>query len=141
MQQKFFIVIADKNRHVREFLKREFESDGYVVSLAKDETELLSLLNNQDAADLIILDLEMPCCEGVEIFEHLVHCNATIPIIVHTLLTEYFNHSEMQKAAAILEKTGANVDHLKSVVISVLKNHYPDRFHDALNYSELSNPL
>ncbi len=130
MDLNFTIIIADKNRHVREFLKREFESAGFIILLAKDEAELMSLMETQIETDLIIYDLEAPTSEGTEILEQLMDFKPFTPIIVHTLLTEYSGHQDVQRAAAFLEKTGANVDDLKRLVEAVLRHFYPARFQD-----------
>lgn len=40
-ENKFTILIADRNSNVREFLKREMMTEGYRVRLAKDSREVL----------------------------------------------------------------------------------------------------
>ncbi len=128
MEDQFAIIVADRNRHVRDFLKREFEADGYVILLAKDEKELLSLIDGAVPADLLILDLEVPCFGGADLMDQLNNRKPSMPVVVHTLLTEQSTHGAVQKAAAFLEKRGNNIDHLKDVVFGVLRRYYPDRF-------------
>ena len=113
---------------LREFLRREFEADGYCVQLAKDECELLSFLDADAPPDLLILDLDMPICGGPELLDKLLDRSPLLPVVIHTLLTEHVAHESMQKAAAFLEKRGNNIDHLKAVVIGVLRKCYPHRF-------------
>ena len=38
------ILLTDRNRHVRELLRRELETEGYVVAVARDAQEILGLL-------------------------------------------------------------------------------------------------
>ncbi len=128
MNSQFTILIADRNRHVRDFLRREFMADGYVVELARDETELLSGIQAAEPPDLIIVDLEMPCSEGPEAVEKLLASNPLVPVVIHTFLSEEAAHEICDRAAAFLEKRGNNVDHLKETVLKVLRRCYPHRF-------------
>lgn len=57
MRDSFTILIADRNRHVRELLRREFEADGYRVRLARDDRQVLTVINSAEPLDLLILDL------------------------------------------------------------------------------------
>lgn len=136
MENRFAIMVADRNRNVREFLRREFEADGYAVQLAKDEAELFCFLDATAPLDLLILDLDMPICGGPELLEKLLERRPLMPVVIHTVLTEYIAHESMQKAAAFLEKRGNNIDHLKSVVLGVLRKCYPNRFESVdVNYA------
>lgn len=128
MKSQFSILIADRNRHVREFLRREFIADGYSVQLAKDDRELLNLIDAETDTDLLILDLEMPYAGGPEVLELLFDRKPFLPVVIHTLLTDHAAHHSVQRAAAFLEKRGNNIDSLKEVVSSVLRKSYPDRF-------------
>jgi DNA-binding NtrC family response regulator len=128
MENRFAILVADRNRNVREFLRREFEADGYCVQLAKDETELFCFLDATDPPDLLIVDLDMPICGGPELLDRLLNRSPRLPVVIHTLLTDLVAHESIQKAAAFLEKRGNNIDHLKTVVLAVLRKCYPNRF-------------
>jgi CheY-like chemotaxis protein len=128
MKSQFNILIADRNRHVRDFLRREFIADGYSVQLAKDGRELLNLIDERSDTDLLILDLEMPYSGGPEVLERLFDRQPFLPVVIHTLLTEHVGHQAVKRAAAFLEKRGNNIDNLKEVVLSVLRKTYPNRF-------------
>jgi DNA-binding NtrC family response regulator len=130
MEPQFAIIVADRNRHVRDFLKREFEADGCLILQAKDEKELLSLIDGATPADLLILDLEVPCFGAADLLEQLNSRKPLLPVVVHTLLTETSTLPGVNRAAAFLEKRGNNIDHLKDVVFAVLKRYYPNRFPD-----------
>lgn len=41
MEKKFTLLIADRNRNVREFLKRELIAEGYGVKVARNGQEIL----------------------------------------------------------------------------------------------------
>lgn len=128
MSNQFTILIADRNRHVRDFLRREFMADGYAVELAGDDRELLSFIDASEPPDLLIVDLEMPCSEGPDVMETLLARNPLLPVVVHTFLSEEAAQEMCGRAAAFLEKRGNNIDHLKETVLRVLRRCYPHRF-------------
>jgi len=127
MDAPFTLLIADRNRHVRDYLRREFVADGYTVKLAKDDRELLSLIKEDVQTDLVILDLEMPYCAGLDVLKQLADREPRIPIVVHTLLNDQASREATRMAAAFLEKRGNSIDHLKATVGEILKKWYPDR--------------
>ncbi len=128
MDQLFTILIADKNRNVREFLKREFSEAGFYIKLAKDGIDLLDIINREPHPDLLICDLEMPFSNGLETLEELQQIRPGLPVIIYTFLTELAGHQAVRKVSAFLEKTGNDVENLKKAVGEALKQTYPDRF-------------
>jgi CheY-like chemotaxis protein len=125
---KFALIIADRNRHVRDFLKREFEACGFIALPAKDEMELLQLAEAAPPPDLLILDLDPEYFGGPQTLEELHNKMPDLPVVIHTLLTEEEAASSACIAAAFLEKRGNNIDLLKETVMEVLHERYPARF-------------
>jgi DNA-binding NtrC family response regulator len=127
MNDEFYILIADRNRHVREFLQRELKADGYRVGLARDGREVLLTVDGDQRPDLLILDLDIPH-EGWPALLKQIRRNAPdLPVVIHTLLTEFAGHPDLESTAAFLEKSG-NTDMLKSTVKKVLMTHYGKRW-------------
>jgi CheY-like chemotaxis protein len=127
MTDAFTILIADRNRHVRELLRREFISAGYRVQVARDDREVLSITTAHNHPDLVILDLDIPYLSGPAILEQLQDRDPPLPVVVHTLLTDYANHPAVQRAAGFFEKRGNNIEVLKATVAQVLQDWYPQR--------------
>ncbi len=127
MSPQFHILVADRNRHVRELLRRELMADGYTVELARDSREVMVSLQGNRIPDLLILDLDIPNLEGVSVIESLSGRTPPVPVVVHSLADESANPSLMQAAVALVEKSG-DTDHLKRVVQKVLRKCYPNRF-------------
>ena len=123
----FTILIADRNRHVRNFLRRELAAEGYQVEVAADGRDVLRRVGIADPPDLLILDLETPYSGGLAILERLQGRNFQLPVIIHAFPTEDVTHPAVQRAAAFVEKTG-NTDRLKAAVLEVFREYYPDRF-------------
>lgn len=124
MADRCKILIADRNRHVREFLRRELTAEGYQVEMAADGREVLSRISGNDPPHLLILDLEIPYLDEPEVWDRLKDCQPPLPLVIHTLLPHYPTNLTLPLAAAFLEKKG-DTDLLKAVVADVIGKYYP----------------
>ena len=127
MTEKFTLLIADRNRNIREFLQRELITDGYRVLLACDGRQVLKIIENE-VPDLLIIDLDIPYADELRVFERLQNGNQLIPLLVHTLPPGDTTSSFIQRAAGFVEKDGNNITNLKDTITQVLRKHYPHRF-------------
>lgn len=128
MADQFTILIADRNPHVREFLRREFITEGYHVQVAKNGREVLRMIDVADPPELLILDLDMPYVSGLAILEEIENLKLKLPVIIHTFCMEYEKHPAVQRAAGFWEKRGNNIDGFKTTISQVLRKYYPHRF-------------
>jgi len=126
-KEAFTILVADRNPHVRRFLKREMMAEGYEVRLAKSAREVLELAFDREHLDLLILDLDLPDAGNLDILQKLQERFPVLPVVVHTFLSEYVNHSFVLSSAAFVEKEGSNIDRLKTVVREILRKSYPQK--------------
>ncbi len=120
------ILIADRNRNVRDLLRRELTAEGYVVEVARDAREVLGRINGEDPPQLLILDLEIPFLDEPEVWARLQDRQPPLPVVIHTFLPEYPTNLTLPITAAFLEKKG-DTDQLKAVVAEVIGKHYPER--------------
>lgn len=127
MRKGFTILIADRNPRVRDFLKREMILEGYHVRLARNGREVLQSVLSGEPLDLLILDLDLPDAGQMSILEEVQKRIPTVPVVVHTFLSEYLNHPLILSNVAFVEKEGTNIDTLKNVVLNVLRQSYPRR--------------
>ena len=118
------ILIADRNRHVRDFLRRELSAEGYLVEVARDGREVQGRIDGDDPPHLLILDLEIPYLDEPEVWARLKDRQPPLPVVIHTFLPEYPTNLTLPFAAAFLEKKG-DTDRLKAVVAEVIGKHYP----------------
>ena len=118
------ILIADRNRHVRDFLRRELSAEGYRVEVARDGREVLGRIRGEDPPHLLILDLEIPYLDEPEVWARLKDRQPPLPVVIHTFLPEYPTNLTLPIAAVFLEKKG-DTDQLKAVVAEVIEKHYP----------------
>lgn len=118
------ILIADRNRHVREFLRRELLAEGYLVDAARDGREVLEMLNGRNPPDLLILDLDLPYLMELGVLELLQERLPALPVVIHSFLPE--TDELLPMTAAFLEKK-ENTNHLKEVVAELLRQDNPSR--------------
>jgi CheY-like chemotaxis protein len=113
------ILIADRNRHVRELLRRELGQEGYRVEVARDGRELLERLAGPEPPDLLILDLEVPYLDEVALWERLKGREPAIPVLIHTFGPEDRTPGPGAPVVLFLEKRG-DTDHLKAAVMDAI---------------------
>jgi len=128
MKNEFTILIADRNPHVRGFLKREMTAEGYRVQLAKNGREVVDRAYRNEPMDLLIVDIDLPDADEISVLEKIQNRIPTLPVVVHTFLVEYLEHAAILSTGAFVEKEGTNIDRLKKVVGEVLRRMYPHRF-------------
>ncbi|MGA1840841.1 MAG: response regulator [bacterium] len=127
MKEKFTILIADRNRNIREFLQREMTAEGYHVYLAKNGCEVLKIIDFVHP-DILVLDPDIPYLDGLEILDQLQHENMSIPVFLHAFYKENEDYTGIHKVTAFVEKNGNSVNQLKALIADTLKKHYPRRF-------------
>ena len=122
MKREFTILIADRNRHVREFLKRELTDEDYQVRLAKNGQEVLRWVYDKHPLDLLILDLDLP--DGIEpsLLLKIKDRSPSLPIVLHGFSSDYADHPDVLGSSVFVEKRGNSVEQLKKVVLKLLRN-------------------
>lgn len=118
MKPKPNILIGDRNKNIRDFLKREFSADGYEVVLARDGREILAMAAAHPP-DLLIMDLFIQVVDGFIVLEKLRQQIPQTPIIVYSSLVEYKDDPILQNVAAFIEKED-QIDSLKAAVTKVI---------------------
>jgi CheY-like chemotaxis protein len=118
------ILIADRNRHVRDLLRRELTNEGYQVEVARDGREVLSRIDGEDPPQLLVLDLEIPYLDEPEVWARLKDHQPHLPVLIHSFLPEYPTNLTLPIEAAFLEKKG-DTDLLKAMVAEVIGKHFP----------------
>ena len=127
MGEKFTLLITDRNRHVREFLQREFAAEGYDVLAAQDGRDVLATVERGIPPDLLVFDPDIPYAEGREILEVLSRRSPPLPVVVHCFAAEHPGYPAAGGRFAVVEKSGST-ELLKMAVSGMLRRFYPQRF-------------
>ena len=122
MKRPVILLIADRNPHVREFLKREMMAEGYQIRLVKSGQELIDDVHNPGALppDMVILDPDLPDANDQSLVHHINQIVPGLPIVIHTLQTEMIHQMDAVHPVIFVEKKGSSVDHLKQAVKDLL---------------------
>ena len=116
MERKPFIVIADRNPHVRRFLWRELLAEGYRVSVIENGTRLLTMTREKEIPDLLILDPDLPNIEAFESVQTPQNPHLAFPIVIHSLIQDYRLHADALPSAIFIEKSGDSISEIKECV-------------------------
>lgn len=65
------IVVADDEAHIGRIIKIKLEQGPFRVSLAFDGQEAVDILERENGADLVVLDLMMPRMSGLDVLDHM----------------------------------------------------------------------
>jgi DNA-binding NtrC family response regulator len=121
VQKKITILIADRNLHVREFLKREMTAAGYRILLTAKGRDIVKWIYHRDPVDLLILDPDLPDLDESAVLTKLQNRIPVMPVVVHTFVSVFEAHRNLLPMAAFVEKNGSSVEHLKQVVSDILR--------------------
>lgn len=117
------ILIADDNPDFSESIKEVLESSKYTVFLARNGEEAVNrVLKN--GIDVLILDLQMPILNGLEVYLELKKANHLIPTIIVTAYAD--EEAESIEKFRSMSKTGIlvkpfNPDKLLDAVENIIK--------------------
>jgi len=125
MKRQYTILIADRNPHVRAFLKREMEAEGYKVRLARNGSEVLKWVFGCDPLHLVVIDPELPDVNELDILRRLEERIPTLPFIIHGFLLEYNESFALSTAVAFVEKGGKSIERLRTVAVEMLQKANP----------------
>ena len=92
MKKAAIILVADRNRHVRDYLQRELSGEGYRVVLAKNGRQVLDRITSGEPVDLIVLDLNLPDERELKVLEKIREHAPDLPVVVHGFWAEYRQH-------------------------------------------------
>ncbi len=78
------VLIVDDNQTNRQILKLQFESWGMKPSLAESGVEALEIIEAHKKFDLIVLDLQMPGMDGIELAGNIRNLNSKsdVPLLL-----------------------------------------------------------
>ena len=90
VKDKIEIIITDDHMMIREGLKQLLELDGTmkVIAEANDGEECLNLLNKKIHPDILLLDINMPKKNGIEVLEYIKQNKIPVKVLILTVHNE-----------------------------------------------------
>ncbi len=121
MRSEYTILIADRNSHVREFIKREMTKEGFRVLQAEKGKDVIKMVYQCFSLDLVLLDPDLPDMEETVLLKKIGDRFPSVPVVIHAFDSEETNYFLYLKQAAFVEKGGQSIETLKKVVIEILE--------------------
>ena len=113
------ILFADDSKNIRQWIKEEFEEEGYRVLLARDGVEAVRMVQ-ESPPDVAVLDLWMPTGHGLEAAERIKSIAPRVPVVLFTANDELCLRDPRNRfAVACVDKSGDLLE-LKRAVLRAL---------------------
>lgn len=119
------ILIADRNPHVREFLRRELAREGYRVRIARSGKELIQVVYHEEIIGLLILDPDLPDVEISLTMRKLKNRIPFLPVVIHTHASDWEENGYGLRHVVFVEKRGNSVERIKAVALEILRKKKP----------------
>ncbi len=112
--EKKRILLVDDEEGIQLLYREEFEEEGFEVISCYNGVEALEKFS-QDPPDLVILDINMPGMNGIEVLRRMKEMNPDLPVILSSAYQEYKQDFGTWASEDYIVKS-ANMDELKSAV-------------------------
>ena len=124
------VLVAEDDREMRRLVCRAMRRAGYQVTEVEDGRALVSTLSQlmtqapERMPDLIISDVRMPGCTGLEVLARLRRSETAIPVILITAFGDQQTHTEAARLGAVrvLDKP-FDVDELCAAAQELVPTH------------------
>jgi len=113
------ILLVDDEEGIQLLYREEFEEEGYEVVSAYNGEEAIEKFK-EDPPDLVILDINMPGMNGIEVLRRMKEINQDLPVILSSAYQEYKQDLGSWASEEYVVKS-ANMDELKNAVAKHLK--------------------
>ena len=115
MEDKKKVLIVDDEEVILFLYEEELREEGFAVDTAKNGDEALKLFTSQPPPDLVILDINMPGMNGIEVLRQMKAINVGVPVILSSAYPEYKENLGAWASEEYIVKS-ANTDELKAAV-------------------------
>lgn len=119
------VIVAEDDDEMRLIVVSALRSDGYDVREALDGKQLLAQMAAEHLSpgatvDLVISDIRMPGCSGLQILERLRDAHWTAPMILMTAFGDDETRAQAAQLGAILFDKPFAIDDLRTAVLNLL---------------------
>lgn len=115
------LVIVERNPHIRSLMEREFASEGYHVSGAANDHELIGLMDGITRVDLVIIDPDIIDNPLSPVWARIRKSYPGLPVIIHALCMEPGLDCPFGDMCARVEKNWNSIGELKRVSAEILR--------------------
>lgn len=119
-KRRINILVADRNPHVRELLKRELAQEGLQVITANSWREVLEYAFGPTMIDLLIVDPNLPDMDTERLLQKIGNRIPPLPIILHTLPGDESTAEHLKGSVFSVEKGNGCIEQLKKLIDQLL---------------------
>jgi len=112
------VLIVDDEKNLRRLYRESLEEDGHEVVVAASAEEGLRKLDD-DAPDLVVLDVRMPGMDGLEALGRILERRPNLPVVLNSAYPAYRDNFLSWTADAYLVKS-SDLGPLRSTVRDLL---------------------
>lgn len=88
MNEKKLVLVVDDEESIHLLYREELEEEGYEVQSAMSGEEALELFESGQP-DLVVLDINMPGMDGIEVLRQMKQKRPDVPVILSSAYPEY----------------------------------------------------
>jgi len=121
VNQRYHILVADRNPNVRELLRREMAGDSLSVQAVGTGRQLLRILNMDAASLLVIVDPDLPDTDCRTLVNLLSERFPTTPVVVHAFSSEDTDAHRFRHPVVFVEKSATSIERIKKAVADLLQ--------------------
>lgn len=119
------VLVVEDDPDIRRLVVHALRRDGYEVHEAEDGHELLVDVTSPNAhagteVDLIISDVRMPICTGLQMLEALRNASWTVPVILMTAFGDPETRKSADELGAVIFNKPFSLDDLRTAVVNLL---------------------
>jgi CheY-like chemotaxis protein len=118
------ILLADDNKNIREFCKRELEDEGYQVRLAADGFEAIASFRGQ-SPDMVVLDIAMPILDGLQVLEQIRAIDPRMPVVLFSAYDGALSADPRSGLATACVQKRDDLSELKRAIFANLGDRRP----------------
>ncbi len=120
------VLVVEDDEDIRYLVVNALRCDGYLVDEAADGRGLLSEVASSphpassEELDLIITDIRMPICTGLQILEALRTAGWTVPVILMTAFGDEATRKTADDLGAVIFDKPFSLGDLRTAVLNLL---------------------
>jgi CheY-like chemotaxis protein len=113
------ILLVEDNAHQRQWYETELKADGHDVVTVASGREALTAVESHPNLDLIIMDINMPQMDGIEVMGRILGKHNKLPVILNTAYGSYKDNFMSWSADAYVIKS-SDLSELRATIAKIL---------------------
>ncbi len=114
------ILLVENDKNQRLLYEQELRIEGYEIEIAEEGKDVLKKIQEQPL-DLVVMDINLPKMDGIEIMGWILSKHKNIPIIINTAYSSYKDNFMTWAADAFIVKS-SDLTELKNKIKEIIIN-------------------